>query len=370
MNIIDIILLIGLCISIIFSLGLIYQVYKNKRNFPTTSLFILTIMIAILLGILYSSLYVLSITFFFSQSINLFLWKLANIIHFIFLGNGLLIIKFSQKNEIPTPTIIFLTILIGFLIGTLHISNSISFSFSSSGINYQYSFFSQLINVFICISYIGLFLYQTLINFYFKRRRIPKQMVVFYIFFLGPMIAYILYITYFIPILKYIHIIFAWSIYIVLNTIMLKMPYPFLNVSNKVYFINIYHKSGILLFSYHFDKVNNIDNSTIWGQILIGINHILSEFIEKEDKIDMLKIKDSEIAVKYVDAYGFAILVFTDDKNLILEKIINEFTEEFIKKYKNELIELSDLNKLINVSEFSETLTLVRKYFNLYLNHH
>ena len=47
---------------------------------------------------------------------------------------------------------------------------------------------------------------------------------------------------------------------------------------------------------------------------------------------------------------------------------MKQFTLEFRKKYKEELLEIQDLNKLINVSEFTETKELIEKEFQIYLS--
>jgi hypothetical protein len=141
----------------------------------------------------------------------------------------------------------------------------------------------------------------------------------------------------------------------------------FLELTNKIYYLNIYHKSGILLYSYHFKKSQNEIDSTIWGKILIGLNHILSEFVDKQNQIDVLQTKNTEIIVDY-DEYGFAVVLITNKKNAILQKLLRQFTIEFRNKYKEELLEIQDLNKLINVSEFTGIKELIEKGFQLYLS--
>jgi hypothetical protein len=150
---------------------------------------------------------------------------------------------------------------------------------------------------------------------------------------------------------------------------LIKKPSMFLVLTNKVYYINIYHKSGILLASYEFQRLRDeaISDSAIWGNILIGLNHILSEFIDKRDKIDVMKTKASDIIVDYDLEYGFAVLVITNQKNEILENQIELFMSEFKNEYKNELEEIQDLNKIINVSEFKDTKRIIEKNFKQYL---
>jgi len=146
----------------------------------------------------------------------------------------------------------------------------------------------------------------------------------------------------------------------------LKKPENFLELTNKIHFINIYHKSGILLYSYKFETDNNETDSTIWGNILIGINHILSEFVDTKDQIEVLQTENSDIMVNY-DELGFAVVLITNHKNTLLQKLMNNFALEFRLKYTNELTEIQDLNKLINVSEFNETKNIIERNFHMYL---
>jgi hypothetical protein len=157
-----------------------------------------------------------------------------------------------------------------------------------------------------------------------------------------------------------------WPVVLALCIILLRKPEIFFELTNKIYYINIYHKSGVLLFSYHFDKTQNKLDSAIWGNILIGLNHILSEFIDTRDQIDVLQTKNTDIIVNY-DNLGFAVVLITNRKNEILSNLIESFTLEFKDKYNEELLEIQDVNKLINVAEFKETKELIEKEFYLYL---
>jgi len=183
---------------------------------------------------------------------------------------------------------------------------------------------------------------------------------------------YILYAFFPISIFRELHIFLLWLNYSGVCFMLIKKPDMFLVLTNKVYAINIYHKSGVLLYSYKNKKLNQKfgeekNDAAIWGNILIGINHILSEFIEKSDQIDVFKTKNADIVVDYNNDYGFAVLVITDLKNDILDIFINSFALEFKDKYEKELIELQDLNKIINISEFKDTKEIIEKHFQIYL---
>jgi len=137
---------------------------------------------------------------------------------------------------------------------------------------------------------------------------------------------------------------------------------------NKIFSINIYHKSGILLYSYNFgEEYYQKTDSTIWGNVLIGINHILGEFINVKNKIDVIKTKNSDVVVKYEIEAGYALVVITNKKNKIIENLMDPFSEEFKKKYKKELNDIQDLNRIIDVSDFIDTEEIIKHHFQLYL---
>ena len=181
------------------------------------------------------------------------------------------------------------------------------------------------------------------------------------------MIIYIHYLIFQLTTYRELYIIFLWINSIILCITLIKKPEMFFVLTNKIFYLNIYHKSGILLYSYKFEKEGVIADSVIWGSILIGINHILSEFIGSRDKIDMLQTKNAEIVVNYNNEFGFAVLVITNQKNEILDNFIENFTNDFKARYKSELLEIQDLNKLIDVSEFKDTKEIIEENFKIYL---
>ena len=123
-----------------------------------------------------------------------------------------------------------------------------------------------------------------------------------------------------------------------------------------------------MLFSYNFDNITEYKiESARWGTILIGLNHILSEFIEKTDKIDVIQTKKAEIVVRYENDYGYALVVITNQKNAIIEDIMSDFSNDFNSKYKNKLLDIQNINRLINISEFIDIKELVEKHFQLYI---
>ena len=149
---------------------------------------------------------------------------------------------------------------------------------------------------------------------------------------------------------------------------LIKKPDMFFILPNQIFGINIFHKSGILLYSYKIDKKKSREiDSAIWGSVLIGLNHILSEFLDKADKIDVIQTQRSDIVVKYDIELGFALVINTNRKNSIIENLMDNFVIAFKARYKSELMDIQDLNRIIDVSDFLDTKNIIEQYFKLYL---
>ncbi|MHA2007662.1 MAG: hypothetical protein ACXABO_10390 [Promethearchaeota archaeon] len=336
----------------------------------------LTIFIAI---VIYSSLYVLSITFYFSEILNLILWKLSVVSGFLSLILTSLIYTFLKEYKTsPDFPFLYFIVLFGFFIGVIISPTSVNINVDSlnsppflisdlSKINYSFNTISKLI---IIIFQSSVVIYYFILSFLIYRKarnqESVKPLIYNTIFFSVPILMYILYILLQNPIFRELHILILWLTILGVCIMLIKKPEIFLELTNKIYYINIYHKSGILLYSYQFTKAQNEIDSTIWGNILIGLNHILSEFVDKQNQIDVLQTRNTDIIVNY-DEIGIAVVLITNRKNIILHKLMKNFAIDFNKRYKSELLEIQDLNKIINVSEFNETKELIENAFQLYL---
>jgi len=362
----------------IFSVGLytLFCIYKYPTNFGTKLTDFLNFMTIFIAIFIYSTLFVVSVIFYFSNSLNLFLWKLSLITSFIGLMLLSLIYTFLKEfRRIPYFPFLYFTILFGLLIGSFFTPDSVNIIINStsnliiepSQLNYTFSPLTGFIVILFQFSFVFYFL--SLSYMIYKRARkkeTVKALIINTSIFVLPILMYFLYIIYQIHIFRELHIILLWFNILTMCYVLIKKPEMLLELTNKIYYINIYHKSGILLYSYKFSTPTNEIDSTIWGNILIGINHILSEFVDPKDQIEVLQTDTSDIIVNY-DEIGFAVVLITIRKNEILKKLMESFTLEFKSKFENELNEIQDLNKLINVSEFKETKDIVEKIFQMYL---
>ena len=143
----------------------------------------------------------------------------------------------------------------------------------------------------------------------------------------------------------------------------------FLSLFNIAYEFVVFHKSGILLFNYDFTKAKIIHTPTIKGAVLIGINHILSEFTSAKDRIQSIKLKDREIILEYNREFGFASLLIVKHRTNVFKSAISSFSEKFTEKYKNELESYMNLNTAIDTSAFENAVEFVREIFSFVLIH-
>jgi hypothetical protein len=236
-------------------------------------------------------------------------------------------------------------------------------------INFHFNFITAAIIVIFQALITTYYLYiASIINIGSKKKEETLPIILNTIIFTIPILMNIYYVLLQQTVFRELYITLIWITNFAVNIMLIKKPEIFFILPNRIYSINIYHKSGILLYSFNFDKKSeNKDESPIWGNILIGLNHILSEFIGKKDKIDVIQTKKTDIVIKYEIDYGYALVVITNKKNSIIEDLMLNFSIEFKRKYEVELTDLQDINRLINVSEFSDIKEIVEKNFQLYL---
>jgi len=214
-----------------------------------------------------------------------------------------------------------------------------------------------------------LFLIKLNINFSFLLKlKMRKRRMEWYYTFSSLVFVLILLIP---IILRYINPFIFSNFFLLINWIgvivvfytLIKHFNLFLSFYNIAYEFVVFHKSGIMLFNYDFEKRESKDSSTIKGAVLIGINHILSEFSSAKDQITSIKLKDREIILEYNREYGFAILLIVNKRTEVFKKATQLFMENFIEKYENELRSYMDLNTAIDTSAFNDAADILFKSF-------
>ncbi len=377
---ITILYFIGYIVSMTITSYTVIYIYRNREKYVTKLNLSLALSAVIFPGFIYSTLWVFSITIYFSDIVNIILWKFSLITIFIMLGIFTFIHAFLKEyKKVPIFPILFFSCIFGLLVGSLLSPDSIIIQIPNlytgpqlvtdiRQINYIFHPITGSLTGFLQISIVFYLIYtSTMIHIKGRKKDVTRGFLINSMFFFVVILFYILYIVFQMNIFRDLHIFITLLNLIGGCIVLIKRPELFLVLTNKIYYINIYHKSGILLYSYKFEKAENEMESAIWGNILIGLNHILSEFIDTKDQIDILQTKNSDIVVDYNNDLGFAILVITNQKNEILQKMIESFMIEFVGRYKDELNEIQDLNRMINVSEFKDTKSIIENNFQIYL---
>jgi hypothetical protein len=373
--------LIGYFFILTISLYTIIHILKYRNEYGTNLIASLNATSVLTGGILFSSFYVFSVFFHYSNELNTLLWKHSLITYISFLIISTFIYSFFKDYEkLHVLPNIYFTLLFGLLIGDLFRGNSIVFKTKSSIplefiisdislINYEYSSYTIVLVVILLLSISGYLLYRSL-SIAFSSSNIDASYPLFLntVISIIPIMMYLLYVFIGNSIFRELFITLYWIASFAVDVMLIRNPEMFFILPNQIFGINLFHKSGILLYSYKIDKKKARDiDSTIWGSVLIGINHILSEFLDKTDKIDVIQTQRTDIVVKYDVELGFALVINTSRKNSIIENLMDDFLNAFKDRYRPELMDIQDLNRIIDVSDFLDTKNIIEQYFQLYL---
>jgi hypothetical protein len=381
MNITSLSLLIGYLLISMITIVSTILILRNRRGYGTDLNIYLNVSTIFNGGILFSFFFLFSILFYISKEVNLILWKCCILSGFISLIiNAIIYSFFKEYKKVQVIPFLCLALMLGLLIGILFVPDSIEiiihlaepipfFLGDPSLISFQFSFFTAFIIITFQLMIISYYFYNSLTIFIkSKNKEETLPLVLNSFIYLLPIHIFILYIILNDPVYRELYLILSWITYFAIDIVLIRKPEIFFILPNKIYAINIYHKSGILLYSYKFEKeIEFKDDSKIWGNVLIGLNYILSEFTDKTEKVELIKTRNSDILVIYENKGGYAVMVNTNKRNSIVENLSKNFSQEFGQKYEEEFNEIQDLNRIINVSEFEETKNLIEKHFQLYL---
>lgn len=373
-------LIIGYILILILSTYTIIHIFRHRKKYGTELIAFLNVANIIIAGILYSTLFMFSVVIFISYDINILLWKLSLV--FVFVIRLVISIIFSFFNEYKKIKIfpfLYFTLLFGLLVGALGTPDSITLSLTGpppvfslmnpSNVNFKFNLVTSIVAILFELFLTIYFLYSAaIIHNKTKHKEESSPLLLNTLVFSISMMMLVLYITLQETLYRELYIIISWISSFAIDIMLIRKPEMFFILPNRIFSVNIYHKSGIVLYSYNFDNTTDYKiESARWGTILIGLNHILSEFIDKTDKIDVIQTKKTDIVVRYENDYGYALVVITNQKNDIVEDLMLGFSNDFNSKYKNKLLDIQDLNRLINISEFIDIKELIEKHFQLYI---
>ena len=376
-------LIIGYVLILIFRTITIIQIFRHRNKYGTNLIAFLNIANTFMAGILHSTFFMFSVVIFISNDINILMWKISLVIGFItLLITSIIYSFFNEYKKIKRFPFIYFTLLFGLLIGALATPDSITLILNLNGpppplfsiinpsnINFKFNLVSSIVGILFVLFIMIYFLYSAAIIFNkTKNKEESSPLLLNTVVFSISIMMLVLYISLQETIYREMYIIISWVSSFAIDIMLIRKPEMFFILPNRIYSVNIYHKSGIVLYSYNFDNTTDYKiESARWGTILIGLNHILSEFIDKTDKIDVIQTKKADIVVRYENNYGYALVVITNQKNDIIEDLMLDFSKEFNSKYKNKLLDIQDLNRLIDIKKFINIEKLVEKHFQLYI---
>jgi len=373
-------LIIGYILILILSTNTIIQIFRHRNKYGTDLMAFLNIANTFIAGILFSTFFMFSVVIFISYDINILIWKTLLVIGFItLLFTSIIYSFFNEYKKNKLFPFIYFTLLFGLLIGALATPDSITLTLNGppppmfsimnpSNINFEFNLVTSIVGILFELFITIYFLYSAaIIHDKTKSKEQSSPLLLNTMLISISIMMLLLYISLQETLYREMYIIIWWVSSFAVDIMLIKKPEMFFILPNRIYSVNIYHKSGIVLYSYNFDNATDYKiKSARWGTIIIGLNHILNEFIDKTDKIDVIQTKKADIVVRYENDHGYALVVITNQKNDIIEDLMLNFSNDFNSKYKNKLLDIQDLNRLINISEFIDVKELVEKHFQLY----
>lgn len=365
-------LILVIIVVILTTIGTLYIAFHSK-NYGTKVNIIFILSILGFMGIFQITISYLSNQTYINENIALILYKLSLIIRLLSL---LILITFHnfilENNKIKKLSVIY-SILLGIIVSLLFLSNSVVIFQIENEYNFkvQNSILLMLILIFY-ILIIGELWFVQISNYPNFRDKKAGHLLSVLIFFISLIILLmiVLFTIFIIPeysIVRQFYSIFNFITAILLVYILIRKPHVFVALTNKLYDFIIFHRSGILLYTYNFETDKESEDTILKGSILIGINHILSNFIDKKDKLNIIKMKDRDIIFEYDANFGYALLLITNHINIINKRAVYQFMKIFSETNKELLKKISNFSQLIDVSQFENIKKIIIKCFSSYM---
>ena len=352
---------------VILSLSIITVIIEGRKYKPE-KIFLFTITFWYILHASYFIFFSMATFNIFYEETALIFWYLSIFFQIasITVWTSFYILELHKNSKIKIVVILMFIFFSGIIFGLLYDSPSFNASLIAQNINY--SFINPLLLVFIVFFNFSMVivLMTSQIKGYsnYHDKNLGQLFYGFAITFCTSIILYSIFLITQNIWIKHCHLIFYLFNTSFLVYIFIKKPTLFRVFTNKLYDFIVFHKSGILLYSYNFETKQEVEESTLKGSILIGINHILSNFSNLENQVSVIKLSDRGIIFNFNNELGYATLLIAKHKNSIIENAVNEFNMNFSKR---NLETLTNLKGLIDVSNFRNTSELIRESFKAFL---
>ncbi len=369
-GIITLTIFVGLIIFSLVSIISIFFLLINRSDYGILWISIINSFILLFTGILFPTVFIVTMEVFFSYNINTLLIRLT------LMGESILALFFAldisilrEYGEIKLPSFLFISLFFSLLLGTMMIPDKITLSLIQDTLIYGFDNIIKVLIVVYNLYIIGFLIYNSIkIRIISDFKQLSMIILIFTLTLSISIGTFCLYIIFEAVLLNRIFIILLWGSLIIKCGMLWKKPQIYIKLANKIYCIQIYHKSGVMLYSYDFKKDKKNGMALIWGNILIGLNHILSEFVKKDEQIDVFQTKNADIIINYNNELDFAVILKSlNKKNPYMEQCMNHLMDDFAQKYETELEEIKDINKLINVIDFKDTKEIIERNFEIYI---
>jgi hypothetical protein len=354
-------------ISVIISIFAIIYVSLYHENFASKLNALLIILIYLFVGIIYFISFSLSTITYYNKDTALILWKHSILIRI--LAMGLLISIHSFIIDYRKTKFIYgfvFSFLGGIIVSLSFFPNS--FEIIKFGENYIILIQNPYLLIFIMLFDIILVILMCFMQMrsYSKiqNKELGLLITISTFCFAFIILTYTIFIVSQNILCRYLHLIsYLLTAALVLYGI-IKKPDLFIELTNKIYNFIIFHRSGILLYNYNFETGKETNESLLKGSILIGINHILSNFIDKKAQLNLIKMQDHDIILEYDNKLNYALLLIVNKKNNFIERAVQRFMDKFAKLNKDKL---TNLNGLIDTSAFKNAGEIINEFFRPYI---
>ncbi len=362
--------IIPLLISLILStVSIVYNILNYKKLYTAPN-YILNIISYLIYGFLFFLFFYLSTEILIPKEISLIFWKLSLIMRMIYITLIYILYNLTiNNNKLHKYPLLILSLLAGLIISLLSSPDSIIITAS---INYYIHFFNDPY-LLVCLIIYDVLIIFFIIDDYRKNysnisyKNIENYLTITIIIF----IFIILLITFYIITNNFFFADISNLIYIISSIMTLyqiiKHHYEYTVMSNEISDFIIFHKSGILLFSYNFETRKETDESLLKGSILIGINHILSKLIDKKAQLNLIKLENRDLVFQYDINHGYAVLLIANQKNRTIDKAVKNFMTKFNEMNEESLKKIEQASMLIDISQFKNAKELIKEYFKPYI---
>jgi len=358
--------LLLITISLVMSSYAIIYIISHQENIATRLYGILLILVFLIVGLVYFPLFIFSTNTCFEQEISLTIFRYSMIVKIFSMGILISIHSFViEYKRIKSLSGFMFAFLGGIIVSIIFFPNT--FKVVEVGPYYKFIILNSYLLIFNIIYDLILIVLMCLMQiksyFTIQNKKLGKLLTIQTFCFASVLITYSYYIFTQSILFRYLHLIFyLFSAGTLLYTVV-RRPELLIEL-NKIYNFIIFHRSGILLYNYDFESNRELDETLLKGSILIGINHILSNFIDKKDQLNLIKIHDLDIVLEYDNTLNYAILLIVDKKDYFIERAVQRFMDKFSKIH---VENLRNLNGLIDTSVFKNADVIIKEFFSPFI---